>query len=280
MKPSRSFRKFPAFFAVSLALVTLWAAGCGGEAQQAAPAKKAETAKAAATAKPAEPRRIKVGLDAAYRPMEFIDVDTNELVGFDVDLMRAICKEAGLSEPDFQNTPWDGLLASLGQGSLDAAISSITITEERKQTLDFTEPYYRSAQALVVRVEDKDKIKGIDDLRGKVVAVQIATTGQFLLEKEEGVELRQFDTAPLIIQDLRNKNVDAAMIDLPVARFYAKASGSQSGADLFVGENVFSEEHYGIAVRKGNDDLLKQLNEGLRLAKEKGIVDRLEKKWF
>jgi polar amino acid transport system substrate-binding protein len=262
---------------LSLALA-LGACDGGGRGKRPSSADKGAKPQEEEAAKPRGP--IKVGMDAAYRPMEFVNVDTGQIVGFDVDLIRAVCEEAGLGEPEIQNVPWDGLFASLQNGNLDLAISSITITEERKETLAFSAPYYRSAQALVTRAEDKDKLATLADLKGKTVGVQIATTGQFLLEKEGGIELRRFETAPLAIQDLKNHNLDAAMIDLPVARYHAKASGSDGGAALNVREGGFSEEYYGIAVRKDDSELLIKLNEGLKKAKEKGLVDQLKKKWF
>ena len=103
----------------------------------------------------ADDNTISVGTDATWPPMEFINED-KELVGFDIDLMNAIAEAAGF-EVEFQNTAWDGIFAGLGSGDYDAVISSVTITEDRKETMDFSEPYLNAGQVLVVRMDGPDR---------------------------------------------------------------------------------------------------------------------------
>jgi polar amino acid transport system substrate-binding protein len=222
--------------------------------------------------------KIVVGTDAAYRPMEYLDPETNTIVGYDIDLMRALCEEAGL-RPEFRNVPWDGLFVSLQTGEIDCAISSITITEERSKSMLFTDPYFRSAQAIVVREGDEAAYRSLDALVGKRVSVQLGTTGQFLAEERGGIELVKFESSPLALADLRNSNVVAAIIDLPVARFYAQNEAG-STPRLAVIEGDLSEEFYGIAVGKKKKDLVRRLNEALARLKEKGTIDQLDAKWF
>lgn len=279
--PARRRRRpaMPPAFASCAAIVALLAValvqhGCGGgDGADAAPRRASGDG---AGAPP--PTRITVGTDAAYRPMEYVDLDTQEIVGFDIDLMRAICAEAGL-EPEFRNIPWEGLFVAIRTGELDAVISSVTITEERKQSLLFTEPYFVSSQAIVVREADRDAYPTLESLRGKTISVQIGTTGQFLVEEFGGIDVRKFDSAPLALADLRNSNVVAAVIDLPVARFYAQNDPAAT-VKLVVNEGNLSEEYYGIVVGPKNRRLQRQLDEALARVKEKGIIDQLEEKWF
>jgi ABC-type amino acid transport substrate-binding protein len=225
-------------------------------------------------------RRLIVGTEASYRPMEFIDVEGDgAIVGFDIDLFRAVCEEAGFGPPEFRNIPWDGLFLALNQGAVEVVISSVTITDERKETFLFSDPYLRSGQAILCRAAEKEKYVDLDSLKGKIVGVQLGTTGQFLLEERGGSELKKYDSAPLAIADLLNGNVDAAVIDLPVARAHAKERADLADA-LHVSENVFSEEYYGIVTRQGEDEIMAAINAGLAKAKEKGVVAELEKKWF
>jgi len=227
-----------------------------------------------------KPISIRVGTDASYRPMEYIDSATNEIVGFDIDLMKAI-GEATNMEIEFVNIPFDGIFLATMNGTVNCTISSITITDERKQSMNFSEPYYRSAQALLVPVKDADKYKAIADMKQARIGVQLGTTGQFLMEKEsESEHLSKYDTVPLIIGDLKNGNLDVAMIDLPVAKYYAQAE-TDGGEPIFsCFDGNFSEEYYGICVPKSETALLERINLGLAIVKENGTLARIEDTWF
>lgn len=222
------------------------------------------------------PDQITVGTDATWPPMEFINED-KELVGFDIDLMKRIAEEAGF-EVEFQNTAWDGIFAGLGTGEYDAVISSVTITEERQETMDFSEPYVNAGQVLVVQ-QSASGVTTLDDLEGEPVGAQIGTTGAIAVQEHGGPELRTYDEIGLAVEDLANGRISGVVADTPIAANYALQNEQYSDSLEIVGE-PFTEEVYGIAVKEGNDEVLAMINEGLAAAKESGYIEELETKWL
>lgn len=221
-------------------------------------------------------RTITVGTDATWPPMEFVNED-KELVGYDIDLMNAIADAAGF-EVEFQNTAWDGIFAGLGTGEYDAVISSVTITEERQETMDFSEPYINAGQVLIVQ-QSTTGVQTLEDLVGERVGAQIGTTGAFEVNNVEGVELSTYDELGLAIEDLANGRIAGVVADTPIAADYVLQNEEYSGTLKIVGE-PFTEEFYGIAVQKGNDEVLALINEGLAAVKAEGIPEQLEDKWL
>lgn len=217
-----------------------------------------------------------VATDAAFPPMEFVD-ETKQIVGFDIDLMEAIAKEMNFTV-EWKNTAWDGIFAGLESGDYDAIMSSVTITDERKEKYVFSEPYINAGQAVVVRAGEPS-ISSHTDLSGKVVGAQIGTTGAFAVEKIEGATLKEYDTIDLALMDLVNQNVDAVVVDMPVAADYALASETFKGRLIIVGE-PFTEEYYGILTRKGDTALLDLFNEGLKKVQASGDYDKIYDQWI
>ena len=224
----------------------------------------------------AEVTTITVGTDATWPPMEFVNED-KEIVGYDIDLMNAIADAAGF-EVEFQNTAWDGIFAGLGTGEYDAVISSVTITEDRQQTMDFSEPYINAGQVLIVQ-QSTTGVEALEDLQGERVGAQIGTTGAFEVGNVDGVELATYDELGLAIEDLTNGRIAGVVADTPIAADYVLQNDEYSDTLKIVGE-PFTEEFYGIAVEKGNDEVLALINEGLAKVKEEGIPAQLEDKWL
>jgi peptide/nickel transport system substrate-binding protein len=222
-------------------------------------------------------KKFVIASDASFPPMEFVD-DKKNIVGFDVDLITAIAKDQGF-EFEVKNTAWDGIFAGLEGGEYDAVLSSVTITDERKKTYDFSEPYINAGQAVVVRA-DESTIASEKDLPGKTVGAQIGTTGAFAVEKISGATLKQYDTIDLALLDLVNKNIDAVVVDTPVAANYALASEQFKGKLKIVGQ-PFTDEFYGLTVQKGDPKgLLPLFNAGLANIKASGEYDKLYAKWI
>ncbi|TVR35239.1 MAG: basic amino acid ABC transporter substrate-binding protein [Spirochaetaceae bacterium] len=219
---------------------------------------------------------IVVATDATWPPMEYID-ENRELVGFDIDLMRMIAEEGGF-EVEFQNTAWDGIFAGLGTREYDAVISSVTITEDRKQTMDFSIPYINAGQVLIVR-QDQSGVTTLSDLRGREVGAQIGTTGAFEVRDADGVELRTYDELGLAVEDLANGRIDGVVADTPIAADFVLQNENYRGRLQIVGE-PFTEEYYGIAVRKGNSAVLDRINAGLQAVIDSGRIAELEEKWL
>jgi polar amino acid transport system substrate-binding protein len=224
-----------------------------------------------------KPKKYVIATDASFPPMEFVDSNKN-IVGFDIDLMNAIAKAMNF-EVEYKNTAWDGIFAGLESGDYDAILSSVTINDERKQKYDFSEPYVNAGQAVVVRA-DEAAIKSHKDLSGKTVGAQIGTTGAFAVQQIAGAKLKEYDTIDLALMDLVAKNLDAVVVDTPVAADYALASDEFKGKLKIVGE-PFTDEYYGLCVRKGkNAELLRLFNEGLKKIKADGTYDKLYAKWI
>lgn len=234
---------------------------------------------ACATIQPAG-KKFVIASDATFPPMEFLDQNKN-IVGFDIDLINAIAKDQGF-QVEIKNTAWDGIFPGLDGGEYDAVLSSVTITDDRKKTYDFSDPYVNAGQVVVVR-GDETAVTGDKDLaelgEGKVGA-QIGTTGAFAVEKINKALLKEYDTIDLAMLDLVNKNIDAVVVDTPVAANYVLASDQFKGKLKIVGQ-PFTEEYYGLTVPKGDPKGLAALfNAGLKNVKASGEYAKIYAKWI
>jgi len=203
--------------------------------------------------------------------------ESKNIVGFDIDLMNAAAKAGGF-EVEFKNTAWDGIFAGLEGSKYDAVMSSVTITDERKQTMDFSLPYINAGQILVV----KNEVSGVAtlaDLKGKTVAAQIGTTGAFEIDKYADVKKKEYDEIGLAFADLANGRIDAVVCDTPVAAQYALQNDEYKGSLKIVGE-PFTDEYYGVAVKKGNKKVLDTINKGLKKVLDAGDNKAIEDKWL
>jgi polar amino acid transport system substrate-binding protein len=222
------------------------------------------------------PKKTKfvVATDATWPPFEYIDEETKEIVGFDIDLMTAIAEKAEI-EIEFKNVSWDPLLAGMATCQYDVACSAMTITEERKESFLFSDPYFYAGQIVTVHI-DNTEISSKYDLPGKVVGAQIGTTGSFEVENIGGATLKTYDDIGLAFQDLMNKQIDAVVADNPLALGYVNEYPDK----LKTAGDVFTDENYGIAVCKDNPDLLEKINDGLRAVKEEGLIEELVAEWL
>jgi arginine/lysine/histidine/glutamine transport system substrate-binding/permease protein len=218
------------------------------------------------------PNPFRVATEATFPPFEF--QQGGQLTGFDIDLMRAIGKEADLNI-DFRNLPFDGIIPALQARTVEAAISGMTITAERAQAISFSRPYFRAGLAIAVR-EDNRTIKNFEDLKGKRIAVQIGTTGALEATKIPGATVSQFDSAALALQELINGRVEAVVNDKPVTLYAIKQAGLR-GVKV-VGE-LLTEEFYGIALPK-NSPYLQLINDALGRVIESGQYDAIFRQWF
>ncbi|WP_088007385.1 transporter substrate-binding domain-containing protein [Indiicoccus explosivorum] len=213
----------------------------------------------------------KVGIDTTYPPFEY-EVD-GEYEGIDVDLIRAIAENQGF-EIELEPMDFGGIIPALQAGQLDVAIAGMSITDERKEIVDFSEPYFDAGLTLVVH-EDNEEITSLEDLEGKTVAVKNGTTGAtFAMENadEYGFEVVRFEDSPSMFQEVANGGADVLIEDYPVISYAI----SQSDLPLkTVGERLNGDQ-YGIAVLKGeNQELLEAINEGLAELRESGEYDEI-----
>ncbi len=219
---------------------------------------------------------VVVATDATWPPMEMVNAD-KEIVGFDIDFMKAVADAAGF-KVEFKNTAWDGIFAGLGNNEYDAVISSVTITDERKKTMDFSTPYINAGQVLIVPASDNSS-KTLADLKGKDVGAQIGTTGAFAIKDADGVNLKTYDEIGLAVEDLTNGRIAGVVCDSPIAADYVLQNDNYKGSLKIVG-TPFTEEYYGVAVKKGNKKVLDLVNKGIQAVIDSGKAKELEDKWL
>lgn len=271
-----------AVVAVVAALAVL--AGCGGDD------KKADTAKADTTAAAPDlglksPGKLLVGSDIPYAPFEFKKPGEDETTGFDVDLVKAIAATFGVTDVTFQKESFDTIFTSTAQGRFDMAASSITITDERKKTVLFSEPYFEANQSVMVRSDDA---KGLDALTGtippaeaqealagKTIGVQRGTTGALLALKVKDAKVQQFGIIDDAFNALIAKRVDVVLNDYAISAY-----ATTNKPNLKVLAKVSPSESYGFAFPKENTALAKAFNDGLAKVKEDGTYAEIYKKWF
>ena len=221
-------------------------------------------------------RVITIASDATWPPMEFVN-ENKEIVGFNVDLMKAAA-EAGGYKIEIQNTAWDGIFAGLANGAYDAVCSSVTITEERKKTMDFSIPYVNAGQVLVVE-KSNNSDKALADMKGKEVGAQIGTTGAIEIDNTDGVVLKTYDEIGLAIADLANGRISGVVADGPIAADFVLQNDEYKESLKIVGE-PFTEEFYGVAIKKGNQEVLDIINDGLKKVLESDKIEELKDKWL
>jgi len=266
---TRRFLQGAALLAAGLLL-----AACGKK--EPAPAAPAPVASAPASA-PAPAKVYVVGTDAAYAPFESQN-EKGEIVGFDIDVVTAVAKKAGI-EVKFVNTPWEGIFNALAQGDRDLVVSAVTITEERKGTMDFTAPYFDAVQ--LIAVKESSKVAKFADLKKLKVGVQTGTTGDEAVTKllgKNSTAIKRFESTPLALKELESGGVDAVVADNGVVINYV--ANNPGGKFKTVSDKDFAPEQYGIAVKKGNTELLEKLNKGLADIKADGTYDQIFTKYF
>lgn len=218
-----------------------------------------------------------VATDAAYAPFEFQN-EKREVVGFDIEVLKAIAAKAGI-EVKFTNTPWEGIFATLNTGERDIVISAVTITPERQQSMDFSEPYFEAKQ--LIAVGQSSKVTAFTDLKTKKVGVQTGTTGDEAVQKLQGktsANIKRYESTPLALRELLNGGVEAVVADNGVVvNFLANNKNVKLKT---IDDSSFEKEYYGIAVKKGNKELLDKINKGLAAIKADGTYAKIYKKYF
>ena len=261
--------RLSALFALLLvAAVALVAAGCGSDDDSGSTGSET-SASTEGGGGGGEP--LSVGSDIPYPPFE--QGKAGEYTGFDIELMEAIGEKIGRT-PEFTDTSFETIFRDVAQGKFEAVISAATITEEREESVAFSDPYYLSEQAILVK-EGSD-ITGLDDLSGKTVGAQQGTTGLSLgKEKANASELRPYPEGPDAVNALKSGTVEAVIIDAPVAQNAVEESGG-----VEIAEKVPTEEEYGIALAKDNTELLEEINQGLKEVIDDGTYTTIYEKWF
>ncbi|MBQ9572222.1 MAG: basic amino acid ABC transporter substrate-binding protein [Acidaminococcaceae bacterium] len=247
------------FMLLMAMVMVVMMAGCGGGEKKAAQA----------------PKVLKVGTEPTFAPFEFQKEGSKEFDGFDMDLIRAIGKQLNM-KVEILNMGFDALIPAINAGNIDLAIAGMSITPDRQKAVDMSDPYYVSGLVVVVG-KDNAAVKSVNDLGNKGIAVQIGTTGAERAAKVPGAKVKNFNTNAEVFLELKNKGVDAVIIDKPVADYFLATGGGKDFAKI-VGDTMEAES-YGISLKK-NSPLTKEINKALLDLKKNGEYDKLYAKWF
>ncbi len=229
----------------------------------------------ACTAARAWSAELVVGSSATYRPFAY-ELPTREIVGYDIDIIRAVARKAGL-QIRIVNTPWTGIFAALNNGDVDMIISGVMISARRKQSYDFTAPYFEARQ--LIAVSQDSAVAGLKDLAGRKIGVVTGSSADEIVSRQFGrtnPDIRRFESTPVIIAELANGGLDAAIGDNGVIAYRVQ---EQRGLKT-VADPGFPSEYFGIVVRQGNKALLDRLNAGLAAIKADGTYAKAYRKWF
>lgn len=219
---------------------------------------------------------LRVVTDPSFVPFEMMDPETGEMIGFDMEIIAEVAERAGF-EYDLNTMDFNGIIPALQTGNVDIAIAGITITEERQQIVDFSDPYYDSGLRVLVRV-DNDEVEGLSDLEGKKIGTKIGSTSyDYLmksLDKNDGVT--PYPGSSDMYMALMSRSVDAVFYDAPNVGYFASTKGE--GKVKTVGK-LYEGQQYGIALKKGSE-WVEDVNEALAAMKEDGTYKEIYEKWF
>ncbi len=218
-----------------------------------------------------------VGLDDHFPPMGFRN-EKNKIVGFDIDLAKAVAKDMGL-KVHFKPVEWDSIILNLNKNNIDVIWNGLTITESRKEQIDFSPAYLDNHQIIIVPVSSR--IRKISDFQDKVVGIQRGSTSEKAVMRNHELEdqlkeCRKFDNNKLAIQALTEKEVDAVVVDEIFGRYYLRENPGQ----FIVLDEKLGSELYAVGMRKGDIIFQQMLNDSLKKIINSEVGDKISKKWF
>lgn len=262
-----------------IAITALLLFGCGKKEEKADESAKEAVKVEVKTTGPTldaikEKGKLVLGTSADFPPMEWTSFQSGkeEFTGVDIALAQAIADSLGV-ELEVKNMAFEGLLGSLKAGDVDIVLAGMGADEERKKQVDFSEEYSQGKQVLLVTEENKDKYKTFDDLNGKIIGTQLGSLQHKFATEKFGDNCKGFDLNNVIIEQLKNKSIDAAFLsELPAKQFASITEGFVILEDL----GIPDESGFAVAVKKGNDDLTAAVNEVVKGLKDSGQVE----KWF
>ncbi|MFJ7969777.1 transporter substrate-binding domain-containing protein [Psychrobacillus sp. NPDC096389] len=216
---------------------------------------------------------LNVAFEGTYPPFNFMN-DSNEFQGFDVDISNEIAKRLGV-EANFIATKWDGLIGGLKANKFDIIIGQMTVTEERKKSVDFTDPYVVTGSVLVTREETND-ISKLEDIKGKKVGVGGGTTFEEVANSVDGAEVKLYKSVSDYLEDLKNERLDVIINDQLLISYNIK----ENNLPIKIASDIVNKDEIGMAINKGNEDFVKKVNTALSDMKADGTYNEIYKKWF
>ncbi len=222
--------------------------------------------------------------NCAWPPLEFVD-ENGDIVGFEIDLVNEIAKVNDV-EISIVNVAWEGIFAGLANGAYDAVASGVSVTEERKATMDFSTPILVVTQAILAPVSDTE-LSNTASLNNKTVGVQLGTTGHIFLDDFDksrddfSVNIKAYDEVGFAIEDMLNGNLDAVVTDSVIASDFVMTNDNYASKLKITGSasDLGEPEPIAIATLKGNSEVLDLVNNGLKTMEENGTMDALKEKW-
>ena len=218
----------------------------------------------------AEVGKLVMSTNAEFEPYEYHDGD--KVVGIDPDIAEAIANKLGL-ELVITDTAFDSIIPEVSSGKADMGMAGMTVNEDRKKNVDFSDTYASSKQVIIVK--NGSDIKGANDLKNKTIGVQLGTTGDIQGSNIEGVTMERYSKGFEAVQALSQGKIDAVLIDKQPAQYFIKDQ-----ADLSILDEAFAEEDYAIAFKKGNTELKDKVNKALEELKEDGTIDKIIGKYI
>lgn len=254
----KNLKKIAAIILSAALVVALAACGSSKDSDSNKSSGKAET--------------LTMGTNASFPPYEYVD-DNGKIVGIDAEIAQAIADKLGM-KLEIKDMEFDSLIPAVKSKSIDLVLAGMTVNEERKQSVNFSDSYSTGVQVVIVK--ENSEIKTVDDLKGKKIGVQAGTTGDAYCSDDFGEEnVKQFSNGSLAVAALANGQVDCVVIDNEPAKNYVAAN---SGLKILDTEYV--TEDYAIAISKDNDDLLKKVNDALKELKDDGTVGKIVGKYI
>lgn len=245
---------------LTAALVVTVFAGCG------------KSSSAESNSSSAAKKKITMGTNATFPPFESVD-DSGKIVGLDADIAAAIAEKLNM-ELVIKDMEFDSLIPAVQGKSIDFAMAGMTVTDERKESVNFTDTYAKGVQVIIVK--EGSAIKTVDDLKGKKIGVQTGTTGDSYCTEDYGQEnVKQFANGPLAVAALQNGQIDCVVIDQQPAKSYVASTPG-----LKILDTTYADEDYAIAVSKDNTKLLNNINKALAELKAAGKIDEIVGKYI
>ncbi|WP_373182016.1 transporter substrate-binding domain-containing protein [Halomonas campaniensis] len=219
---------------------------------------------------------VNVVTDPSFVPFEMMDPETGEMIGFDMDMINELAERAGF-EINLTTMEFAGIIPAVQTGSQEIAIAGVTITEERAEIVDFSDPYYDSGLRIIVRA-DNDSVEILEDLEGLSVATRIGSTSYDFLQENLGdtADITPYPGNSDMYMALLGRNVDAAFYDAPNVAYFSQTRGE--GRTKVVGP-LYEGQQYGIVFHKGSQ-WVEPVNEALAEMREDGTYAELYEKWF
>ena len=217
---------------------------------------------------------LRVGLEGTFPPFNS-KAPNGELVGFDVDIAKAVAAKLGV-KPEFVTTEWSGIIAGLQAGKFDVIVNQVGITDARKQTLDFSPAYTYSNAQLIQRSDDKREFKTLEELKGKKLGVGLGTNYMDMAKSVPGIDVKTYPGAPEYLRDLAAGRLDAALNDRLMLAYLTK----NSQLPLRPGSNVGAGNPSGIPFKKGNPKFQKAIDDAMTQLEQDGTFTKISDKWF